>query len=360
MPLSRFGGGSRLIQSLFRLWSKRPPHSHNKPTMKLSISFLVATLTASAISSAQAFVQSPSRLNHHLRQSFSLQMADTIFEGKPTERALNLDIRQEVAKSSFFTVNGDTVTMNELLGEPSSSGVSVVVFLRSLGWPLCQEHILQYSKRRDELLESGVKLVMVSIGKPEVGEFSSNIGTVSLLVDMWTIHSLTCHYALHRKRTYSSFGTKRRRRIHFHRYGVNVLFHCVARSVRSSVIALTHSITHDRPRECLVWWLGSQTWNQGNFLFAKYSVCLFREIYQKGRNERAGWGAFQMEQGLLYSTKARAGLFARWYVCIWWPRLYLCSLWRVNGCTCQCWQSSGTCKVASPQPRWKLDNAVEA
>jgi hypothetical protein len=60
-------------------------------------------------------------------------MADTIFEGKPTERALNLDIRQEVAKSSFFTVNGDTVTMNELLGEPSSSGVSVVVFLRSLG-----------------------------------------------------------------------------------------------------------------------------------------------------------------------------------------------------------------------------------
>jgi|Transcript_24425 hypothetical protein len=103
--------------------------------MKLSISFLVATLTASWISFAQAFVQSPSRLNHHLRQrqSFSLQMADTIFEGKPTERALNLDIRQEVAKSSFFSVNGDTVTMNELLGEPSSCGVSVVVFLRSLG-----------------------------------------------------------------------------------------------------------------------------------------------------------------------------------------------------------------------------------
>jgi hypothetical protein len=60
-------------------------------------------------------------------------MAETIFEGKPTERALNIDIRNELTKSSFFDVNGNTVTMNELLGKPSASGVSVVVFLRSLG-----------------------------------------------------------------------------------------------------------------------------------------------------------------------------------------------------------------------------------
>lgn len=35
---------------------------------------------------------------------------------------------------------------------------------------MCQEQILQYNKRRAELLAAGVKLVIVSIGKPEVGE----------------------------------------------------------------------------------------------------------------------------------------------------------------------------------------------
>ena len=59
-----------------------------------------------------------------------LNMAvNTIFEGKPTERALSLNIRDEITKSSVLDVNGNSFHMNQLL----STGVSVVVFLRSLG-----------------------------------------------------------------------------------------------------------------------------------------------------------------------------------------------------------------------------------
>ena len=35
---------------------------------------------------------------------------------------------------------------------------------------MCQEFILQWSKRIDELDDLGVKVVMISIGKPEVGK----------------------------------------------------------------------------------------------------------------------------------------------------------------------------------------------
>lgn len=105
--------------------------------MKLIAAFLIATLTASAVSFGHAFGVAPPTTTRHASTRTFLQMAtnaDTIFEGKPTERAFNLDIRQAVAKSSFFNVNGNPINMNDLLGEPSqSSGVSVVVFLRSLG-----------------------------------------------------------------------------------------------------------------------------------------------------------------------------------------------------------------------------------
>lgn len=143
--------------------------------MKLSAALIVASL----LSAAHAFViGGSSSITRHGGITFPLAMAaNTVFEGKPTERAMNMDIRQEVRKSSFLDVNGNSLTIDELIGEPSQdSGVSVVVFLRSLGWPLCQEHILQYSKRRNELLESGVKLVMISIGKPQVGECSVMMG----------------------------------------------------------------------------------------------------------------------------------------------------------------------------------------
>lgn len=90
----------------------------------------------------------------------------TIYEGKPTEQALSLDIRNEITKSSFKDVNGNSLTMDQLF----SGRVSVVVFLRSLGWPLCQEHLLQYSRKREDLLANGIDLIMISIGKPEVGK----------------------------------------------------------------------------------------------------------------------------------------------------------------------------------------------
>jgi hypothetical protein len=100
--------------------------------MKLSV-----TLLAAALAYAHAFGVAPpstARNSAACLQTTPLRMAvDTIYEGKPTERALNLDIREEIRKSSFFDVEGNTVTMDKLIGEPSQSGVSVVVLLRSLG-----------------------------------------------------------------------------------------------------------------------------------------------------------------------------------------------------------------------------------
>ena len=100
--------------------------------MKLSTTILVATLA-----SAHAFgvkMPQPRAQYYSAAPNTALHMAvDTIYEGKPTERALALNIREEIRKSSFFDVEGNTVCMDDLIGEPSSSGVSVVVFLRSLG-----------------------------------------------------------------------------------------------------------------------------------------------------------------------------------------------------------------------------------
>lgn len=71
-----------------------------------------------------------------------------------------------IADSDFYRVTGERVTMDSVL---SDDGVEIVVFLRSFGWPFCQELILQYDGVRDELLADGIGLKMISIGKPEVG-----------------------------------------------------------------------------------------------------------------------------------------------------------------------------------------------
>ena len=106
--------------------------------MKLSETLLAAALAASVLSAGEAFVGIPPVTRFGVQRTASpitaLSMAaNTVYEGKPTERALNLDIRNEIRKSSFFDVEGNSVTMDDLLGEPFQSGVSVVVFLRSLG-----------------------------------------------------------------------------------------------------------------------------------------------------------------------------------------------------------------------------------
>ena len=90
--------------------------------------------------------------------------------GKPSDKARSIDPRQAVRKSSIYTIHGQETNMDTLIGIPTESGTSIVVFLRSLGWPLCQELILSYKKVREKLLANNVTLIMVSIGKPEIGK----------------------------------------------------------------------------------------------------------------------------------------------------------------------------------------------
>jgi len=56
-----------------------------------------------------------------------------LFSGKPSDAARDLDARQAIVGSSVLSVNRDEVKMDDLIGAPSKNGVSVVVFLRSLG-----------------------------------------------------------------------------------------------------------------------------------------------------------------------------------------------------------------------------------
>jgi hypothetical protein len=90
---------------------------------------LIALASLSLSLSSHGFVVQPSIPTRNVATP-SLKMAvSTIYEGKPTERALSLDIRNEITKSSFNDVNGNSLTMDQLF----SGRVSVVVFLRSLG-----------------------------------------------------------------------------------------------------------------------------------------------------------------------------------------------------------------------------------
>ena len=56
-----------------------------------------------------------------------------IVSGRPSDAAKAMDPRVAVAKSTLLTLDGAETSMNQILGEPSNSGTSLVVFLRSLG-----------------------------------------------------------------------------------------------------------------------------------------------------------------------------------------------------------------------------------
>mmetsp|Transcript_8792 Transcript_8792/g.17956 ORF Transcript_8792/g.17956 Transcript_8792/m.17956 type:complete len:127 (+) Transcript_8792:292-672(+) len=56
-----------------------------------------------------------------------------VVSGRPSDTAKTLDPRVAIGKSTFLTLDGEETSMNQLLGEPSNSGTSLVVFLRSLG-----------------------------------------------------------------------------------------------------------------------------------------------------------------------------------------------------------------------------------
>lgn len=105
--------------------------------MKVSTFLFAAIVAASLLSVANSFGIRPpttaTTVRHRSTTFTNLYATTTTFEGKPTERAMNMDLREQVRKGSFFNVNGDSVTIDELIGTPSESGVSIVVFLRSLG-----------------------------------------------------------------------------------------------------------------------------------------------------------------------------------------------------------------------------------
>jgi hypothetical protein len=91
--------------------------------------FLALLVVASVSLSSHGFGVRPSIPTRNVATPGLNMAVRTIYEGKPTERALSLDIRDEITKSSFMDVNGNSLTMDQLF----SSRVSVVVFLRSLG-----------------------------------------------------------------------------------------------------------------------------------------------------------------------------------------------------------------------------------
>jgi hypothetical protein len=61
--------------------------------------------------------------------------SDVTFSGKPTEQAKQIDAREALRGSQkvVLSVDGEKVSFDSLIGEPSENKVSVVVFLRSLG-----------------------------------------------------------------------------------------------------------------------------------------------------------------------------------------------------------------------------------
>jgi len=53
-----------------------------------------------------------------------------VVSGAPSEAAKEMDPRVAIGQSTFFTLDGEEINMNQLIG---SRGTSLVVFLRSLG-----------------------------------------------------------------------------------------------------------------------------------------------------------------------------------------------------------------------------------
>lgn len=57
----------------------------------------------------------------------------TLYSGKPSSAATLLNLRQAIRGQSIFSVSGDEVSMDVLIGNPEDGQTSIVVFLRSLG-----------------------------------------------------------------------------------------------------------------------------------------------------------------------------------------------------------------------------------
>lgn len=73
------------------------------------------------------------QMSNNAAQAEDCGCADVMFAGEPSDRAKGLDARQAIRNTKIYRVSGEPVLMDDLLGEPETSGVSIVVFLRSLG-----------------------------------------------------------------------------------------------------------------------------------------------------------------------------------------------------------------------------------
>lgn len=61
------------------------------------------------------------------------QEQETVYSGKPSESAMALDAREAIRNKRFLSVDGDSISMDDLIGKTNENKVSIVVFLRSLG-----------------------------------------------------------------------------------------------------------------------------------------------------------------------------------------------------------------------------------
>lgn len=95
------------------------------------------------------------------------------FSGQPSKRAQNLNPRMAIVGSTFYTLNGEPITMEQLLPLDDLKTVAIVVFLRSFGCPFCQELLLKYSRGESSKILTefnNIKLIVIGIGKPSVGK----------------------------------------------------------------------------------------------------------------------------------------------------------------------------------------------
>jgi hypothetical protein len=84
-----------------------------------------------------AFIsQRSSRISHRISPLVASSMDNTdcgcndvVFAGEPSDRAKSLDARQAIRNVPFKTVDGETVTFDQI----SSKDVVITVLLRSLG-----------------------------------------------------------------------------------------------------------------------------------------------------------------------------------------------------------------------------------
>mmetsp|Transcript_28824 Transcript_28824/g.59020 ORF Transcript_28824/g.59020 Transcript_28824/m.59020 type:complete len:118 (-) Transcript_28824:804-1157(-) len=56
-----------------------------------------------------------------------------VVSGAPSDLARSLDPRAALSQSTVLDLDGRPTTMDDILGAPTSSGTSLVVFLRSFG-----------------------------------------------------------------------------------------------------------------------------------------------------------------------------------------------------------------------------------